>query len=499
MAHFEGSLNQYNYLDDFGTKLINFSDDAIRQRKNEDYLQGGYTGLFRAPVTNKHLKILISYFGKERGIPGPLGFNLHSVRYEAHRLIIKPSIDYVFSSRSLLNISGGLNGTYSYLDDSQNELVFLRPKKQKRYSLKAQGGLKHTLFIFSEKLRINSSFSYVHNQLYLQEQTLGRRSEVENGISARYIHSKWLGYFLVGGKYSYVADKAGEIYRSTIFVEPSLDTKNNHLLGGHLRWGVYPLYIFDATDTIATNEQHNNNNNKNGDQKKQSLEFFMMSSYTERTPALSEFYGDGSFLLPNSELENENSITYTVGLLGDVDYKTILCSFGISYFHTRSENLIILISNSRRSAQYFNISGSYSDGLELDFTLTYSDYLQLDIKNSYLRAIDNSDIPFYRGKFLPFKPMYALNIYLEGGLNKIRSFVSFSWQTKIYRDRFNQTASLISSRFLLDIGLIYFFSDKKNYSIIFKIKNALGLFQSDILNYPLPGRTFELKCTGRWF
>ncbi len=499
LVNFEGSLNQYDYLDDNGTKQINFTDDTIRRRKNEDYLQVGYIAIFRIPVTNKNLKVLFSYLGKKRGIPGPLGFSLHSVRYETHRLIIKPSVDYAFSSNSLLNFSTGFAGEYSHLDDAENELLFLRPQQQRRYSLRAQGSLKHTLFVLSKKLRINSSFLYAHNQLYLQEQTLGRRSEVENGLSVGYTHSKWLGYFVAGGKYIYVADKTGEIYHSTLFVQPSLDTKSNHLLGGNFKWGVYPLYIFDVVDTIETKgKDKKNSKKKEDDRRRKSLEFFTMVSYAERTPSLSEFYGDGSFILPNSELENESSITYTAGLSGGINYEKTSCSFSISYFHARSENLIILISSSRRNAKYFNISGSYSDGLEFDLKLAYSDYLQLDIKTSYLRAIDNSSISFYKGKFLPLKPMYSLSTYLEGGFKELRSFVNFSWQTQIYRDRFNQRTSLIPNRFLFDVGLIYFFPDKEKYSIIFKVKNILGLYQSDVLDYPLPGRTFEIKCTGHW-
>ncbi len=481
-AYLEGSLNQYRYLDDNGTKLINSRDDKMKKRENEDYLQGSYTSFFRIPIAEKNIKVFINYFGKERGLPGPLNFKLHKARYDIHRLIIKPSIDYAISSQIFLNILAGFVGQYSYLDDPDNELFFFKSKR-KRYSLNNQVALRPTFFLFSERLIIHSSFTYAFHKLYLNEQTLGQRMKVEFGTSAKYIPFSWLGYLSVGGKYLYIPDTPGKVYQNILFIQPDLNIKHNHLFGGSIRAGIYPLNIFNK---IRKNKK-----------KKDLLEFFMMISHAERTPSLSEAYGDGSFLLPNSKLNNENSITYTTGLFKKKDYKIVTYSFDISYFYTQSRNLIILISNSRRSAKYFNISASYSHGIEFDLKFFYSTYFLIDIKASYLRAIDNSDLTFYRGKFLPFKPIYIITGYLEGGYQRLQSFLNFTWRGQVYRDRFNQKRSLIPNQFFLDIGLIYYFQKNRNYSILFKVKNILGNFVSDILNYPLPGRYFELRCTGK--
>ena len=485
LAHFEGSLNQYAYLDDNGTKLINFQDDEIRQRENEDYLQGSFTSILRIPFSEKNLKFFLSYLGKERGLPGPVTTPLKDVRYESHRLILKPSIDYVFSKHFLLNASVGFTGQYSNLEDVSNELTFIRPD-QKRYSLRSEQNLKPSLFLFSDKLILRSSLSYAYNQIYLEGQVLGERSEIESGFSVKYTPIAWLGYMNLGGKYLNVSDTPGETYQSILFLEPSLETKVNNVLSGNLRLSFYVLDIFNKMSNAKVKPK----------KKKYPFELFGMLAYAQRPASLSERYGDGAFLLPNSELNKENSITYSIGLDGPLPCPWVSCFLFISYFHSKADHLILLIGNSLGTAKYFDISASETDGVELKLRLTYSHYFLLDLKGTYLKALDDSDIPFYRGKQLPFKPVYSINIYIEGGFKRIRSFTNIVWQGQVYRDRFNQRANLIPHRFLVDLGFLYYFPKNKQYSIIFKIKNILGRFQSDILNYPLPGRYFEIKFSG---
>ena len=485
LAHFEGSLNQYNYLDDNGTKLFNFQDDEIRKRENEDYLQGSFTSILRIPFSEKNLKVFLSYLGKERGLPGPLTMPLKDVRYESHRIILKPSIDYVFSNHFLLNASAGFTGQYSNLEDISDELTFIRPD-QKRYSLRSEQALKPSLFLFSDRLILRSSLSYAYNRIYLESQVLGERSETESSFSMKYTPLTWLGYINLGGKYLNVSDTPGETYQTILFLEPFLETTRSNILNGNLRFSFYILDIFNKMSNIKEKTK----------KKKYPFELFGILAYAERPASLSERYGDGAFLLPNSELNKESSITYSIGLDGALPCPWVSCFLFISYFHSKADDLILLIGNSLGTAKYFNISASKTNGVELKLRSAYSHYFLLDLKGTYLKAIDDSDIPFYRGKFLPFKPMYSINIYMEGGFKRIRSFTNIVWQGQVYRDRFNQRANSIPHRFLIDLGFIYYFPKNKKYSLIFKIKNILGRFQSDVLDYPLPGRYFEVKFLG---
>ena len=118
---------------------------------------------------------------------------------------------------------------------------------------------------------------------------------------------------------------------------------------------------------------------------------------------------------------------------------------------------------------------------------------------------------------LPFKPLYSVNTYLEAGVVKFKFFINALFQGRVYRDRYNQIENSIPNRFRMDTGFIYDFYDFSNffnftsnsnfwgssvsnkqpkYSIIFKIRNIFNSYQNDVLDYPLPGRYFEIQLKG---
>ena len=220
----EGSLNEYYYLNNKGTNVINFQDDQIQARENEGYFQGSYTNMLYFPFSEKSIRLIANYFGKQRQVPGPMGTPLKKVRYSSHRLIIKPSYEHVFSDHFILSILPGFSGGFTQLKDPSQELSFLL-SEQERYNLRGDIQIQPVFFLFSEKLIINTSLGYSYDHLYLESQDLASRSEWQGGVSLKFTPLYWLGYISFSGKYIYMLDKPYSAFQNLILINHSLKLK----------------------------------------------------------------------------------------------------------------------------------------------------------------------------------------------------------------------------------------------------------------------------------
>ena len=479
-AMFEGSTNEYTFLNDQGTRSINFADDVIEARKNEDFSAFGYTGIFAPKLNSNKFKILTDIYRKERGLPGVIGVPLELVRLRNTRGLVKADYTTPLTDFSLLKVYSGLSLTESQFTDPANELG-VGAREQRRWSWRIEGGINPSIFLFSEKLTLNMNLSNAFTRLHLNNSPLADRSSVEAGSSLEFKPTPWLGKLLLSGKYNRTLDQPKQPLNTFFLENQDLSLRTFDIKSGQARLSFYILKLLAKTLNKAS-ASHT-----------ELLEIFTSARYSERAPSLTESYGNGNLLLPNPDLVPEQSTTYSAGLTGKLPCKKLSCKINAEFYQSTASELILLIQNSPRTSKAFNISDTETKGAEASFEISYEYYFSIRLQGTYTDAFDTGIIPFYNGKRLPFIPRFTADVYAETGTRYLRFFANSSFQGKTYLDQFNQEDKAISNRLQIDTGISYSFMQQKSAMLTFIVRNVTDQLNPDIFRYPLPGRYYEVQ------
>ena len=479
-AMFEGSTNEYTFLNDQGTRAINFADDVIKTRNNEDFTAFGYTGIFAPKLNSNKFKILTDIYRKERGLPGVIGVPLELVRLRNTRGLVKADFSIPLIDFSLLKVYSGLSLAESQFTDPGRELG-VGAQEQRRWSWRLEGGINPSIFLFSEKLIFSMNLSNAFTRLHLSNSPLADRNSVETGSSLEFKPAPWLGKLLLSGKYNRTLDQPKQPLNTFFLENQDLSLRKFNIKSGQARLSFYIIELLTKAF------------NKTRASEYEPLEIFASARYSERAPSLTESYGNGNLLLPNPDLVPEQSTTYSVGFAGKLPCKKLSCKINTEFYKSTASELILLIQNSPRTSKAFNISDSETMGIEASFDISYQYYFTIKLTGTYTDAFDTGIIPFYNGKRLPFIPRFTTGIYAETGTKYLRFFANSDFQGKTYLDQFNQEDKAISNRIQIDTGISYSFMQRKSATLSFIVRNITDQLNPDIFRYPLPGRYFEVQ------
>ena len=479
-AMFEGSTNEYTFLNDQGTRSINFADDVIETRENEDFSAFGYTGIFALKLNSNKFKILTDIHRKERGLPGVIGVPLEFVRLRNTRGLIKADYTTTFTDFALLKVYSGLSLAESRFTDPSQELG-VGTKEQRRQSWRLEGGINPTLYLLSDKVTLNINLSDAHTRLYLNDESLADRNSLETGSAIAIQPNQWLGKLVISGKYNLIQDQPKEPLNSLILAEQNLNLKRFDVRSAQARLSFFIISIWHKLFR------------ENQAKTKDPLELFTSAKYSERAPSLTETYGNGNLILPNPDLLEEKSTTYSLGFSGKLPCRKLTCKMNTEFYMSKASDLILLIQSTPRTSKAFNVSQSETMGFEASLEVSYQHYFSIRFKGNYTDAFDTGVIPFYNGKRLPFIPRFTAGIYAETGTKYLRFFANSNLQGKAYLDQFNQENKAITNRLQIDTGISYSFLRHRSATLTFIVRNITDQLNPDIFRYPLPGRYFEIQ------
>jgi iron complex outermembrane receptor protein len=169
-----------------------------------------------------------------------------------------------------------------------------------------------------------------------------------------------------------------------------------------------------------------------------------------------------------------------------------------AYFRNATDNLIQFMQTSQSTIRAQNMNRALIQGLEVSARAAWKNRLSAYASYTFQRAKDDSSLPSTSGKYLPGRPKDEL----AAGISWNEKWLSW-FSTKLYTDlhymsgNYLDTQNLISveHRSLLAAGLGATFVDAIDLS--FTVKNLLNERISDLVGYPLPGRSYwaniELK------
>ena len=155
--------------------------------------------------------------------------------------------------------------------------------------------------------------------------------------------------------------------------------------------------------------------------------------------------------------------------------------------------MIIFFQNSQRTVVPINIGKALIQGIELNASLDLSEHWELSGNYTYQKAIDDSEISYWKGKQLPLRPVHEGYLRLsweEKG--KVRFWGEANYTSENYWDRANLYQ--VPSRTIINSGAIFYFKIKKSQlKLGAEVKNLLDEQISDVAGYPLPGRSYFIN------
>ena len=487
----EGSQNRYDYYDHNGTTLFNEDDDRIRKRKNEDYQSYGYSGLFYLhPQSSKQssieqrFKFLLDFWGKERGLPGPVGAPLEEVRLKEGSGLMQASHQISFGKHLSLDSSLAFHLGSSQVSDPQKELIYALVE-QRRQSTRGNINLAPSFYFFNDKLKIQTLANASQTQIKMDDKNLARRAAQNLGLGLSYTQPGW-GQLLWQAKRLNVQDEPEEALDNPSFLTMRGDSKEYNLNSSNIRLSIFVWELLQGA--LGADARVSKGKNK-----KRELEIYAALGNSERVPALTEAYGDGSNIVANPELKAEQAQTQSYGIETRFVLQTLRLELSGAYFQTESQDLILFVPNSPFTVRAVNAAETRITGYEMGLSVQWKHYLLNKVRFTQLDAKDSDPESPFKDNFLPLRPRYAVECYIESGTEKWRPFANLHWLGALYRDRQNSERKFLPRRVRYDLGLNYYFSAARINRLAFLIKNVADEYHSDVLGYPLPERSYEIQ------
>ncbi len=206
----------------------------------------------------------------------------------------------------------------------------------------------------------------------------------------------------------------------------------------------------------------------------------MVANYSTgfRAPTINDLYFPG---YSNPELLPETSISYEIGIKGEVTNVSYL----VSYFSTEFKDLIIFDFTTFKPA---NIGRAKVEGFE---TVLRAKTKSFDIRGSYtnLKTLD-----IQTGRPLPRRPKHKLvvSLFYKAGSIPLKLFGTIN----VARERFEFNGEKLDDYNLLSVGIFYRFNSRMTFSL--KVDNLTDERYEDIKGYTAPGRTTRGGIVFRW-
>ncbi len=215
------------------------------------------------------------------------------------------------------------------------------------------------------------------------------------------------------------------------------------------------------------------------------LTFKTNFSRSFRIPSFSELYGDRGTFVGNPALRPETGWNWDIGAI--VTKKPV--RFEVSFYLNHVNDLIQFVQTSQFTVQAQNLNSARIQGVETNLAATFFEHLDLSANYTFQWAKDTSGLPGLNGNFLPGRPLHEISgkmaLYNDWG----RLFADATF----IDDNFLDTANVLkaNNRFLLGVGASLSFL--KRFTTTVEGKNLLNDRVSDIVGFPLPGRSVTAK------
>jgi vitamin B12 transporter len=442
VLHFDlaGSSGDFGFLNDNGT-LFDSSDDFTDSRDNNEFSEFDfrYGHLFELP-DSRSINISTEWYRDRKGIPGITTLpSPHASQSDSRTFAQGTYVDSDFNGGNLSLVCSWLRQSRNFAD------------------------------AFGESTGVPNFASRTHNRFETR--------------------AEWTG---PGFSQSDILTTGATYFRETLDTELSNPSRNTFAL-----WLRDELYL-NFGGVISGAARYDNVDGDSILSPEIGIEYPISATWSAqsnlgldfRSPSFEELYRNEGFVIGNSDLASERTLSFDLGLVHTVnDFR-----MEAVYFSNQTKDLIdyLLISGFRWKP--FNIGRVRSSGIELSMDWMIGSDLELSGNYTRTSAIDTSGDPSRNGMPIVGQPLSEIFAELR--------WKPDPWEVFVNWDR--RGASPITSsgtKFLPpneSVGFGFGYDLDNNISMMFELKNLFNNDISDVRGFPLPGRSYFLTVNGEF-
>ncbi|MEQ9364539.1 MAG: TonB-dependent receptor plug domain-containing protein, partial [Leptospirales bacterium] len=215
-----------------------------------------------------------------------------------------------------------------------------------------------------------------------------------------------------------------------------------------------------------------------------------------RAPLFLELFGEQGSIVGNSDLRPERSENVEGGPGMRLRYAEHTAELEVIAYRRIVEDMILFVPNSQFTLRPENVDAADIRGLEFSARLDLFSHIRANISYTYQSAINQSDVSFLRGRYLPLRPLHEFAGVLSYYSDRFEVGGEGVFVGASFRDRTNEPTAFVGSRWIFHLFANYtIFQDcaegkcgSQKLEAGLEIRNLMDERVTDVSGFPLPGR-----------
>lgn len=496
----EKSDQNFSYLNNHGTLLVNPLDDTIDRRKNAQYERtSGMIGL-SGDIGATKIKFWNDLNYRFHGIPGPASNQTQQVhrRYLRNTSSLGTDTKGLFDGLLRLETRAFTSFTNDDLFDPKSEFSKGTPNSSAQMG---QSGFQITptfyLLEYYQILKFHAG---------IERETFERSRSTPQNIDLKYEPGKTRTYttFQVEDEFRFLDGK--------LVLTPgvSWDSYRDKFQSDEPWYRKQDPFASAVKTTEFSNP-------KTGllwrfwEKENYSLEFKSNIAKQYRIPSFLELFGEVGTIIANESLKPERSENGDAGITGRYKNGELKSNITVSYFRKRIKDMILFIPNSQFTLRPENVDSARIDGAEVSHKTEYKGWKFL-LEYTYQEAINTSPAPYLNGKYLPLRPKHEISGTIAYRGKTWELGFEGVYVGAVFKDRTNEYVNYQPARQIWNayLTLVLYTSPEeedpnkkgektpKELLLSIDLRNMGDKRVEDIVGYPLPGRNWFITLSGRF-
>ena len=471
----ETSDQNFIFRNENGTPVINRFDDFDDRRKNAQYRKASLTATAGLFALGTRWDLLNDFFYREHGIPGPGSNQTEKTKRKHLRNTTGITTDTKSAGWDRLRFKSRLYYTEvrNHFFDPRQEFSFQFPGSKSRLqqvglhlmpelhvpefsqTFKFLFGNQREIYHEDERNALDKRVDRVPTK-FRNQSSIHLVDEISLFNSALQIHP-----FL---RYERYVDRFNE----PATVQDPL--KENEVVREFLDPGIRIKGLAYESDAFQL--------------------FLRAAAYrSRRVPLFIELFGQSGSIVSNADLKAEDAETFEGG--ADIHYNgPVNIKLSSTVFQRNIRDMILFIPNSRFTLRAENVDAASIQGIENGADVEWN-WLNLFLRYTYQEAINEGEISFARGKYLPLRPLHDFTGGFSIAYSIIRTGLESNYTGAVFQDRSNDFFFYQEPRWLHNFFLECRLLENPDHALDFRldVSNVLNDRSEDLIGYPIPGRS----------
>lgn len=490
-AQVEQSDQDFRFRSDNGTPVINQVDDYDTHRKNAWFRSASATGTGNFRIGRTEIGVLDDWRYRELGVPGPASNQTEKTERKVWRNTTGIKSD---TKSFLVDIARLKTRTYytenrdAYMDPLQ-ELASGNPNSHMR--IQQYGFHLMPSLVFPDSGQTIRFFLGTEREDLHQEKR-SRTDDLVNRVPAKFRKHQS----------AHVEDQL-VLLEETVTITPSV--RYEHYID--------TFYTDNASTATAISERSRVRREFTNAGLNASWIFFEGQALTaglrfngsteKRMPNFLELFGEQGSIIGNAELRPERSESMEAGPELHLETARWEAGLSLSAFDRRITDMILFVPNSQFSLRPENVDAARISGAELSLKIRAIRHIKGNVNYTYQRAVNESQVSYLNGKYLPLRPLHQAHALLAVYAEHWEAGIEADFTGAVFKDRTNEYFNYQESRWIYNVYVTWFIlgarkADESDWTAGLEIKNVLDRRVSDVVGYPLPGRTVYASLTRKF-